>query len=135
MSADSDWDIIVLGLGGVGCSAAYHAARAGTRVLGIDQFAAAHDRGSSHGQTRIIRQAYFESPAYVPLLKRAYQLWKSLQDQAGQQLYHPTGIVELGPVDGVVIPGVLRSGRAQLDHRKFVGRRSPPPLARPAGKR
>jgi monomeric sarcosine oxidase len=128
MSADLDHrDVIVLGLGGVGSSAAYHAARAGLSVLGIDQFPPAHDRGSSHGQTRIIRQAYFEGPAYVPLLKRAYELWKSLQDQAGQQLYYRTGLVELGPADGIVIPGVLRSA---AEHGLAVENLSPDQLHR-----
>jgi sarcosine oxidase len=105
----ANWDVIVIGLGGVGSSAAYHLAAAGQQVLGIDQFGPAHDRGSSHGQTRIIRQAYFEDPAYVPLLRRAYPLWDELQDRSGTELFLRTGLVELGPRDGIVIPGVLRS--------------------------
>ena len=105
----ASWDVIVIGLGGVGSSAIYHLAKAGQRVLGIDQYPPAHDRGSSHGRTRIIRQAYFEHPAYVPLLRRAYQLWNELEQQAGEKLFYRTGLVELGPADGIVIPGVLRS--------------------------
>lgn len=105
----STWDVIVFGLGGVGSAAAYHLSRQGHRVLGIDQFSPGHDKGSSHGRTRIIRQAYFEDPAYVPLLQRAYELWKELENETGQHLFHRTGIVEMGPMDGVVIPGIIES--------------------------
>ena len=68
----SHYDVIVVGTGGVGSAALFHVARRGLRVLGLDQFPGGHDRGSSHGQTRIIRQAYFEHPDYVPLLRRGY---------------------------------------------------------------
>ena len=105
------WDVIVIGAGGVGSAAAMHLAKAGVRVLGIDQYQPAHDRGSSHGQTRIIRQAYFEHPSYVPLLTRAYELWDELEQNSDRKLFHRTGLVELGPADGVVIPGVLRSAK------------------------
>lgn len=105
----ASWDVIVIGLGGVGSAAAYHLVSAGHRVLGIDQYPLAHDRGSSHGKTRIIRQAYFEHPSYVPLLRRAYELWSELEQEVGAQLFYQTGVVEIGPPDGVVIPGVLRS--------------------------
>ena len=77
------YDTIVLGVGGFGSGALYHLARRGSRVLGIEQFGIAHDRGSSHGQTRIIRKAYFEHPDYVPLLHRAYELWHELEREAG----------------------------------------------------
>jgi len=69
------FDVIVLGIGGFGSGAAYHLARRGLRVLGLDRFRPAHDQGSSHGETRIIRKAYFEHPDYVPLLLKAYDLW------------------------------------------------------------
>ena len=105
----STWDVIVIGLGGVGSAAAYHLAADGNRVLGLDQHPPAHAFGSSHGKTRIIRQAYFEHPSYVPMLQRAYQLWGELEEQTDQRLFHRTGLVELGPADGVVVPGVLRS--------------------------
>jgi len=103
------WDVIVIGVGGVGSATAMHLAKTGVRTLGIDQYHAAHDRGSSHGQTRIIRQAYFEHPCYVPLLQRAYDLWNELEQQSNQKLFHRTGLVELGPSDGIVIPGVHSS--------------------------
>ncbi len=105
------WDVIVVGLGGVGSSAVYHLAAAGHRVLGLDQYPPAHDRGSSHGQTRIIRQAYFEHPSYVPLLRRAYELWGELEKACDQRLFHRTGVVEIGPADGIVVPGVLHAAR------------------------
>ncbi len=102
-------DVIVIGTGGVGSAAMCHLARSGAKVIGVDRFAAGHDRGSSHGQTRVIRQAYFEHPDYVPLLIRSYQLWKELAEQCGTQLYFETGLLEVGPGDGIVVPGVLRA--------------------------
>ena len=71
------YDVIVVGLGGVGSAAAYALAKRGCRVLGLDQFSPPHSRGSSHGETRIIRKSYFEHPSYVPLLCRAYELWRN----------------------------------------------------------
>lgn len=107
----TSYDVIVVGLGGVGSAAAFHAARRGARVLGIDRFPPGHERGSSHGQTRIIRQAYFEHPDYVPLLRRASAAWAELEAQRGEQLYYETGLLEAGPPEGVVIPGVRESAR------------------------
>ena len=103
------YDAIVLGTGGVGSAALYHLARRGYRVLGLDRFPGGHDRGSSHGQTRIIRQAYFEHPDYVPLVKRAYELWAELEERSGEQLFDQAGIIEIGPEDGVLVSGVLGS--------------------------
>ncbi len=103
------YDVIVLGLGGVGSSAAFALAKRGQCVLGIDQFSPPHHRGSSHGETRIIRKSYFEHPSYVPLLCRAYDLWRELESRVEARLYHATGILEIGPADGIVIPGVIRS--------------------------
>ncbi len=115
------WDVIIVGLGGVGSAAAYHVARTGQRVLGIDQYPPVHAYGSSHGKTRIIRQAYFEHPDYVPLLRRAYVLWDELSELIGEQLFQRTGLVELGPAAGVVIPGVLRSAHEHdLDVEKLT---------------
>lgn len=107
----ASYDAIVLGAGGVGSAAMWQLARRGLRVLGIDRFAPPHDRGSSHGQTRIIRQAYFEHADYVPLLVESYRLWAELERTAGQRLLLETGLVEVGPADGVVVPGVLRAAR------------------------
>ena len=79
----SAYDVIVVGLGGMGSAAAYHLAARGQRVLGLEKFTPAHDQGSSHGGSRIIRQSYFEDPAYVPLLLRAYELWEQLAQDSG----------------------------------------------------
>jgi sarcosine oxidase len=105
------YDCIVVGTGGVGSAALYHLAGQGVRALGIDRFPPGHDRGSSHGDTRIIRLAYFEHPNYVPLLRRAYHLWGELAERCGQQLYHETGLLQIGHPTGEVVPGVLRSAR------------------------
>ena len=80
------YDAIVIGLGGMGSAAAYHLARRGKRVLGLEQFDLLHELGSSHGVTRIIRLAYHEDPSYVPLLRRAYELWHDLENDAGERL-------------------------------------------------
>ena len=69
----AQYDVVVCGLGVMGSAALYHLARRGQRVLGIDRYPPGHDRGSSHGDTRIIRLAYFEHPSYVPLVRRAYE--------------------------------------------------------------
>jgi sarcosine oxidase len=105
------YDCIVIGLGGFGSSALYHAAARGLSVLGLEQFGVAHDRGSSHGQTRIIRQAYFEHPDYVPLLQRAYELWRKLEAESGQSLLHLCGLLLVGPSEGEVIAGAKLAAR------------------------
>ncbi|MCA9134726.1 MAG: N-methyl-L-tryptophan oxidase, partial [Planctomycetales bacterium] len=92
-------------------AALYQLARRGLRVLGIDRFPPGHDRGSSHGQTRVIRKAYFEHPNYVPLLQRAYENWHQLEVEAGQKLFERTGILEIGPPQGVLVPGVRSAAR------------------------
>lgn len=102
-------DVVVLGVGGFGSAACYHLARRGVSVLGLEQFAVGHDRGSSHGDTRIIRQAYFEHPDYVPLLKRAYLLWDELAAAAGVELFRRTPLLLSGPADGETIRGALTS--------------------------
>ena len=78
------FDTIIIGLGAMGSAAAYQLARRGARVLGLERFTPAHDQGSSHGQSRIIRQAYYENPSYVPLLLRAYELWAEIEREAGR---------------------------------------------------
>src|SRR3990172_5363623 len=121
------YDAIVLGVGGVGSAALYHLARRGARTLGLDRFPPGHDRGSSHGQTRVIRQAYFEHPDYVPLLKKSYQLWRELEAATGRQLFHEVGVLEVGRADGDVVPGVLR---AAAEHRLDVDQIAAPEIER-----
>ena len=97
------YDVIVLGLGAMGSAAAQHLAERGERVLGIEQFTAAHDLGSSHGGSRMIRQAYFESPDYIPLLLRAYELWRKVERDSGTRLLHITGGLNIGSRDGELV--------------------------------
>jgi sarcosine oxidase len=113
------FDVIIVGTGGIGSAAAYHLAARGRRVLGLDRFPIAHDRGSSHGQTRLIRQAYFEHPDYVPLLLRAYELWRELEEHVGRRLLVESGLVMAGPPEGSVIAGALASAHL---HRLSVER-------------
>jgi len=103
------FDVIVIGVGSMGSSACYFLAKRGYHVLGIEQFDIPHERGSHAGQSRIIRKAYFEDPGYVPLLNRAYDNWKNLEDVTGTQLYFRTGIVYAGEPTNEMIKGVKRS--------------------------
>jgi sarcosine oxidase len=102
-------DIIVAGLGGMGSAAAYELAGRGKKVLGLERFSPAHDRGSSHGRSRIIRQAYFEGPEYVPLLLRAYELWEQLERETGHELMTLTGGLMIGREDGDLVSGSVAS--------------------------
>ena len=99
----------VVGLGAMGSAAAWHLARRGERVIGFEQFGPAHDRGSSHGETRMVRQAYFEDPRYVPLLVRSVELWDELGSITGTPLLTRTGGLMIGPADGAVVAGTVAS--------------------------
>ena len=130
------FDVIVVGLGGMGSAAAAHAASRGKRVLGLEQFQPAHDQGSSHGRSRVIRLAYFEHPAYVPLLRRAYELWRRLEERTGRRLLQITGGLMIGSPDSDVVAGSLRSAREHhLDHEMLdaaqIRRRFPAFTPRP----
>jgi len=103
------YNAIVIGLGAMGSAALFHLARRGRTVLGLERFDIPHDRGSSHGETRNIRQAVYENPAYVPLLKRAFDLWQELAAGTGRPLMRLTGRVMMGRPDGSVIRGALAS--------------------------
>ncbi len=105
------YDVIVLGLGGMGSAAAYHLAQRGQRVLGLERFAPAHAHGSSHGRSRVVRVAYFEDPAYVPLLLRAYELWRDAEKRLQRPLLTVTGGLMLGQEDGPLVAGSRRSAR------------------------
>jgi sarcosine oxidase len=124
-------DIIIVGLGGMGSAAAAHLASRGTRVLGLEQFQPGHTQGSSHGRSRVIRLAYFEHPAYVPLLRRAYELWRQLERDTDTHLLQMTGGLMIGAPDSDVVSGSLRSAREHgLAHEVLdateIRRRFPP---------
>jgi sarcosine oxidase len=103
------YDVIVAGIGGMGSATAYHLASRGARVLGLERFDIPHDLGSSHGVTRIIRLAYAEHPGYVPLLRRAYALWRELEDRAGERLLFITGGIDAGARESETVTGSLQS--------------------------
>src|SRR3954471_4403481 len=105
------YDVIVLGVGGMGSAACFELARRGRRVLGLEQFPLVHDRGSSHGHTRIIRTAYYEHPNYVPLLRRAFTRWHDLEQLTGRHLLTPCPCLTIGPADGELVNGVRASVR------------------------
>jgi sarcosine oxidase len=111
------YDVIIVGLGAMGSAAAYHLARRGRKVLGLDRFTPPHTFGSSHGQSRITREAYFEHPAYVPMVQRAYTLWNELEKASGVRLLQQTGGLMIGRPDSVVVTGARRSAEMhQLPH-------------------
>ena len=116
------FDAIVVGLGGMGSATLYHLARRGLQVLGLEQFSIPHVFGSSHGLTRIIRLAYFESPTYVPLLRRSYELWNHLQAEADEPLLHITRSIEAG-WDGTDYEQALRGAESLLNETKTGGPR------------
>jgi len=131
----SAYDVIVVGLGGMGSATLFHLARRGRRVLGLERFDLLHEHGSSHGLTRIIRLAYWEHPTYVALLRRSYELWRELEQLAGERLLHITGSIDAGPEGGPVFEGALQSSLLHglphelMDgdelHRRFPGYRLP----------
>ena len=103
------FDAIVIGVGGMGSAAIFELARRGLRVLGLERHDIPHDLGSSHGVNRIIRLAYFEHPSYVPLLRRAYALWRELEQTRGERLLFVTGSVDAGAAASRTVTGSLRS--------------------------
>src|SRR6266852_7310358 len=114
------FDVIVVGLGAMGSASAFHMAQRGKKVLGLDRFRPPHAFGSSHGQTRIIREAYFEHPLYVPLVRRAYELWAALEIEAGRSLFRETGGLMIGKPDSAVVAGATRSAHEHsLPHEVF----------------
>ena len=129
------FDTIVVGIGGMGSATLWQLARRGQRVLGLERFDLGHAMGSSHGVNRIIRLAYFEHPDYVPLLRRAYELWRETERLAGEQLLFVTGGLDAGLENGRVVQGSLAACREHdLPHemltsaeitRRFPGYRLP----------
>jgi sarcosine oxidase len=113
----NSFDVIVVGLGAMGSAATYALAARGLRVLGLDRYQPPHRQGSHHGESRIIRKAYYEHPAYVPLLERAFAAWRELEERAHATLFRRTGGLMIGAESGELVPGVLASARAhRLPH-------------------
>lgn len=112
------FDVIVVGVGAMGSAACYHLAKRGARVLGLEQFGIPNALGSSHGDSRIIRLCYYEHPDYVPLLKRAYELWRALESDSGERLLHITGGIYMGQAKrSEFVLGAARAARAHhLEH-------------------
>jgi sarcosine oxidase len=102
------YDVAVIGLGGMGSAAVYHLSKRGVNVCGIEQFGLAHQEGGSHGETRIIRKAYFEHPDYIPLLHRTYDLWHALEKETGRRLFVQNGLIMAGPLSDPNIKGTLQ---------------------------
>src|SRR5262245_15081820 len=103
------FDVAVVGLGAMGSAAVCELARRGLHVIGLDRFEPPHVQGSSHGGTRIIREAYFEHPQYVPLVRRAYERWAALEREATTTLFRQTGGLMIGPADGILVRGAQAS--------------------------
>lgn len=123
-------DVIVVGLGAMGAASARALSRRGLRVIGLDRFAPPHGLGSSHGDSRIIREAYFEHPSYVPFVRRAYLLWEEIERESGRGLLSRTGGLMIGPRDGALVTGALLSATTHgLPHElldaKEISRRVP----------
>ncbi len=116
--AERDADVLVIGVGSMGSMTCWRLARRGISVLGLERFSPGHDRGSGHGGSRLIRSAYYEGPGYVPLVARAFELWRELEAETGIPLLTVTGALMIGPPNGELVAGALRSAREhQLPHR------------------
>lgn len=134
----TEYDVIVVGVGGMGSATLYNLALRGCKVLGLEKFDIPHEIGSSHGISRIIRLAYAEHPNYVPLLRRAYELWRQLENLAGERLLIITGGIDAGSEQSSIITGSLDScALHHLPHevldsvslgRRFPGYRLPPDM-------
>jgi sarcosine oxidase len=106
-------DVVVVGLGSMGAATAAELATRGVRVVGVDRFTPPHDRGAHSGGSRIIRMAYMEGPAYVPLVRRAYDQWRDLERDTGVPLLTTTGGLMLGAPDSFAVGGALATARAE----------------------
>jgi sarcosine oxidase len=118
-----NWDVAVVGLGAMGSAALYHLASRGVRVIGFDRYAPPHTLGSTHGLSRIIREAYYEHPMYVPLVQRAYELWAELECRAGRALFVQTGGLMIGRPDGTLVAGARRSAHEHALRHEELGAR------------
>lgn len=104
------YDVIVVGSGAMGSACCWQLAASGLKVLGLDSHHPPHDKGSSHGANRIIRQAYFEDARYIPFCKRSYQLWDQLEQASSQRLFHRNGLLVMGSGDQAIPNAILKNG-------------------------
>jgi sarcosine oxidase len=130
------FDVAIAGLGGMGSAILAECARRGASAIGFEKFSAAHSFGSSTGRTRLIRKAYFEDPAYVPLLHRSYELWRELENATSEELLSLTGVLIVGREESPIVRGVERAaGEHQLVVERWTKReveeRYPTLLVRP----
>lgn len=105
------YDVAVVGLGAIGAAALAHFARRGVRAIGLERFPRGHAFGASSGETRIIRKAYFEDPAYVPLLERTYALWRELESETQRPLLDLVGVLLVGKPECASVAGAQESAR------------------------
>lgn len=120
--ASQPYDVIVIGIGAMGSATLWQLAKRGLRVLGLERFDIPHAHGSSHGVSRIIRLPYYESPEYVPLLRRAYELWREIEAASSRELLVITGSVDASPEDDPLFQGALASARSHdLEHEVLTG--------------
>jgi len=106
------YDVAIVGLGAMGSASAYTLAKRGAKVVGLDRLSPPHHMGSTHGHTRIIREAYYEHPLYVPLVRRSYELWAELERESGEKLFTQTGGLWVGPEHGELVRGAMESVKA-----------------------
>lgn len=118
-----NYDVAVAGLGGMGSAILANCAARGAAVIGLEQFERGHAQGSSSGKSRLIRKAYFENSAYVPLLLRAYELWRNLERETRTEILRITGTLLVGQEDGDIISGSRRSAREHHLHIDFLSKR------------
>jgi sarcosine oxidase len=120
-----NYDVVVVGLGAMGSATLYALAQRGLNVIGIDRFEPRHCFGSSYGESRIIRMAYYEDPAYVPLLRLAYEAWRLLECRTGERVLTITGILEAGARGSVLVEGSLRSAiEHEIPHEVLLARQA-----------
>ena len=118
MTKRKSYDVAIVGLGAMGSATAYQLARRRSRsVVAFDQLTPPHAAGSTHGESRIIREAYFEHPLYVPIVQRSYECWNELEAESGEQMLFQTGGVLMGPERGALVSGSrLSADRHGLDY-------------------
>src|SRR5438105_11304869 len=126
MSA-ANYDVIVIGAGAMGSATCFERGRRGVRLLGLEQFEPGHDRGSSHGQTRVIRTAYYEHPSYVPLVRRAFERWYDLEQTAGARLVTECECLNVGRPSSPIVEGVRL---AKAEHGLWIAEFSGAELGR-----